>query len=143
MPEAKPKKLIIEKGLPVLPEGLRVLIAEDNEINADILADMLAKAGVRSIRVANGTEAVTAVKKYQFDAILMDCQMPEMDGFEATRLIRELPDERKDVPIIAATANAFVEDKDRCILAGMNDFITKPITRAALLEALARNLKLI
>jgi signal transduction histidine kinase/CheY-like chemotaxis protein len=143
MPEAKPKTFSIQKGLPVLPEGLRVLIAEDNEINADILADMLAKAGVRSIRVANGNEAVAAVKKYQFNAILMDCQMPEMDGFEATRLIRELPDERKAVPIIAATANAFVEDKDRCLLVGMNDFITKPITRAALLEALARNLKLI
>lgn len=143
MPVAAAKALSTQSGLPILPEGLRVLIAEDNEINGDILADMLAKAGVRSIRVVNGIEAVAAAKKYHFDAILMDCQMPEMDGFEATRQIRDLPDESKNVPIIAATANAFVEDKERCLQVGMNDYITKPITRAALLQALARNLKLI
>lgn len=143
MPIASAGELSVKHGIPVLPDGLRVLIAEDNEINADILADMLARAGVRSIRVSNGVEAVAAINKYNFDAVLMDCQMPEMDGFEATRLIRELPNDRKNVPIIAATANAFTEDKERCLLAGMDDYISKPITRVALLNALARNLKVI
>lgn len=129
-----------KRGIAILPEGLRILVAEDNDVNAEILSDMLAKAGVRVLRVTNGEQAIEAISKYTFDAVLMDCQMPVIDGIEATKRIRALPSDKKDTIIVAVTANAFSEDKDRCIEAGMNDFLSKPITRAALLETLARNI---
>ncbi|MDM7861555.1 ATP-binding protein [Alteromonas sp. ASW11-36] len=129
-----------EKGLPVLPSGLRVLVAEDNDVNADILCDMLAKANIRTLRVANGEDVIAAVNKYQFDAVLMDLQMPVLDGLQATIKIRNLENERAKTKIIAVTANAFVEDREKCLAAGMDDFLSKPITRAALLNTIARNI---
>ena len=141
MPPAEPAKIKYQRGLPILPTGLRILVAEDNDINADLLSDMLAKSGARVVRAVDGAHALAAIKKYRFDAVLMDCQMPNMDGLEATRQVRGLKSDRKDTLIIAVTANAFEEDKEACLAVGMNDFVSKPVTRAALLETLAQNIR--
>jgi len=111
-----------------LGAGLRVLVAEDNKVNQVVVKQMLEKLGCRVDAVANGREAVEAVRLAPYHMVFMDVQMPEMDGLAATGAIRVLnmPD-RRDVWIIALTANAFVEDQRRCLEAGMNDFIAKPI----------------
>ncbi|GGW79313.1 response regulator [Alteromonas halophila] len=120
-----------------LPENLRVLLVEDNDINAHIVQDMLKQAQVRCVRTTNGLQALEAVERHRFDCILMDCQMPVMDGLEATRRIRQRVDDNRHIPIIALTANAFNEDRDACIAAGMNDFVTKPVTRQRLFDVIA------
>jgi two-component system, sensor histidine kinase and response regulator len=111
-----------------LGAGLRVLVAEDNKVNQVVVKQMLEKLGCRVDAVANGLEAVEAVRLAPYHMVFMDVQMPEMDGLAATGAIRGLtmPD-RRDVWIIALTANAFSEDHRRCIAAGMNDFLAKPI----------------
>ena len=111
-----------------LGAGLRVLVAEDNKVNQVVVKQMLEKLGCRVDAVANGLEAVEAVRLAPYHMVFMDVQMPEMDGLTATGAIRALtmPD-RRDVWIIALTANAFSEDHRRCIAAGMNDFLAKPI----------------
>ena len=108
--------------------GLRVLVAEDNKVNQVVVKQMLEKLGCRVDAVANGLEAVEAVRLAPYHMVFMDVQMPEMDGLVATEAIRTLhmPD-RRDVWIIALTANAFGEDQRRCRAAGMNDFLAKPI----------------
>ena len=112
----------------VLGAGLRVLVAEDNKVNQVVVKQMLEKLGCRVDAVANGLEAVEAVRLAPYHIVFMDVQMPEMDGLAATGAIRALhmPD-RRNVWIIALTANAFSEDHRRCIAAGMNDFLAKPI----------------
>lgn len=122
--------------LPLLPQGLRVLLVEDNDINAQIVVDMLSKADVSCLRVRNGKVALQALERHHFDVILMDCMMPVMDGFEATRRIRQMDNEKAAIPIIALTANAFSEDKDACIEAGMDAHLAKPIRKRKLFEAL-------
>ena len=111
-----------------LGAGMRVLVAEDNKVNQVVVKQMLEKLGCRVDAVSNGLEAVEAVRMAPYHLVFMDVQMPEMDGLAATGAIRTLhmPD-RRDVWIIALTANAFVEDQRRCLAAGMNDFIAKPI----------------
>ena len=111
-----------------LGTGLRVLVAEDNKVNQVVVKQMLEKLGCRVDVVANGLEAVEAVRLAPYHMVFMDVQMPEMDGLAATGAIRGLhmPD-RRDVWIIALTANAFSEDHRRCIAAGMNDFLAKPV----------------
>ncbi len=116
---------------------LRVLVVEDNQVNQLLVTTILAKAGMRAEVAANGVEAVQAVHQRSFDVILMDMQMPEMDGLEATRRIRQLGAMGKAVPIIAMTANAMQEDRRRCLEAGMNDFVAKPIDSAELLRKIA------
>jgi signal transduction histidine kinase/CheY-like chemotaxis protein len=116
---------------------LRVLVVEDNQVNQLLVTTILAKAGMRAEVAANGVEAVQAVHQRNFDVILMDMQMPEMDGLEATRRIRQLGALGKIVPIIAMTANAMQEDRRRCLEAGMNDFVAKPIDSAELLRKIA------
>ncbi|MEW9797436.1 ATP-binding protein [Alteromonas sp. CYL-A6] len=120
-----------------LPPGLKVLLAEDNDINAQIIQSMLAEAGATCIRAVNGEQAVEAVKRHQFGIVLMDCQMPVMDGMEATRCIRKLTSGKAAVPIVALTANAFSEDRQACLSAGMNDFLSKPVTQDKLLSAIS------
>ena len=102
----------------------KVMIVEDNEINQIVAQDNLEEFGLQISIAPNGKEGFERFKAEGFDLIFMDCQMPVMDGYEATRKIRTID---KEVPIIAMTANAFQEDKDRCINAGMNGFLTKPI----------------
>lgn len=117
--------------------GLRVLLAEDNVFNQAVALQVLRKQGCEVLVAKNGKEAVKAFESESFDIVLMDLQMPEMDGFEATRLIRAKETTRR-IPIIAQTAHAFTEDRDRCIEAGMDDHVSKPITVAKLLKVIER-----
>jgi len=118
---------------------VRFLLVEDNAVNRKVATAMLSRFGAEIHHAFNGTEAVQAVKQTEFDVILMDCQMPEMDGFEATRRIRAW--ERAHGGhrlIIAMTANAMKGDRERCLESGMDDYVTKPIKPAGLLEAIQR-----
>ncbi|MFZ2648698.1 MAG: response regulator, partial [Burkholderiaceae bacterium] len=116
----------------------QVLLVEDNPINQGVAKAMLAKLGLRIQLASDGAQAVDRVRKTQFDLVLMDCQMPVMDGYEATRAIRSLPDGRgAKLPIIALTANAMQGDERLCMDAGMNGFLAKPYTLAALHAELA------
>jgi two-component system sensor histidine kinase/response regulator len=117
--------------------GYQILLAEDEPINREIILSMLEDGGQIVDTAEDGFRAVNLAGNHRYDLILMDMQMPNMDGLEATRQIRLLPHYAK-VPIIAITANAFAEDKVRCIEAGMNDFITKPIDPEQLFETILR-----
>jgi len=104
---------------------------EDNTVNQQIALKMLMKLGCRADAVANGHEALDALRQIPYDLIVMDCQMPEMDGYEATAIIRKSDSlNRKDIPIVAMTANATKSDEERCRQAGMDDYMTKPVTVA-------------
>ena len=115
----------------------RVLVAEDNAINQKVAVRMLEKHGCRVDVAANGREAVEMFRRLPYDVVFMDCQMPEMDGFEATAAIRasEVRGARR-TPIVALTANAMAGDREKCLAAGMDDFVSKPISEARLSEAL-------
>jgi two-component system, sensor histidine kinase and response regulator len=117
-------------------KGALVLVVEDNKINQQVAKVLLARAGLRVKLAQNGREAVELTKIHNFEAVLMDIQMPEMDGYEATRIIRQDP-ESGNVPIIAMTANAMTGDREKCLEAGMNDHIAKPISMESLFETLA------
>ncbi len=114
----------------------QVLLVEDNEVNRKVALAMLRKAGLRVDVAADGAEAVEAARNGSYDLILMDCQMPVMDGFEATRAIRNFDSKGSMVPILAMTANALDGDRERCLEAGMNDYLTKPIRSALLFDAI-------
>jgi CheY-like chemotaxis protein len=115
---------------------LRVLVAEDNMVNQKIVLKILGKMGHSADAVANGLEAVQANQVVEYDVILMDCQMPDMDGYEATVEIRGLEAGERRIPIIALTANAMAGDREKCLNAGMDDFLTKPIRPKILSETL-------
>jgi signal transduction histidine kinase/CheY-like chemotaxis protein len=118
-------------------KGARALIVEDNEFNQDLIEELLEQYGMLVTLCANGLEAIEELSKAHYDIVLMDIQMPVMDGYEATRQIRATP-ALADVCVIAMTANAMVEDSERCIQAGMNDFVPKPIDVDHLYQTLAK-----
>ena len=124
--------------------GKRVLLAEDNELNAEIAMTVLKENGLKAERAANGKQCIEMLKKMPedyYDMILMDIQMPEMDGYEATKLIRNLDDARADIPIVAMTANAFEEDRQKALENGMNAHVSKPIDMNMLFKVMAQILK--
>ncbi len=118
---------------------LRLLLAEDNPINQRLVRTMLQKFGHTVTVASNGREAVAAVETTDFDAILMDMQMPEMGGEEATRIIRAMPAPRGAMPIIALTADVMPEDRERYLRSGLNDLVAKPIDWQVLSDALAKH----
>jgi CheY-like chemotaxis protein len=113
-----------------------VLVAEDNEVNQTVIRAMLRKLGIVPTIVGDGRQVLDAVGRQSFDLILMDCQMPVMDGFEATRAIRDLTSDPRPV-IVAVTANAMTGDAERCRAAGMDDYVSKPISVRELRRVLA------
>jgi CheY-like chemotaxis protein/nitrogen-specific signal transduction histidine kinase len=117
---------------------LRVLLAEDNAVNQTLALAILAKFGIKAELARNGYEALQAVSVREFDVVLMDVQMPELDGLDATRAIRALPGSVAQPWIIALTANAFEQDRQLCLAAGMDDFVAKPFKQEALRDALMR-----
>ncbi|MCM2678737.1 PAS domain S-box protein [Echinimonas agarilytica] len=120
----------------------RLLLVEDNEVNQEVVTELLEQQGFVNVDVANnGQEALTAVNENTYDLVLMDCQMPVMDGYEATRQIRTL-DQFKLLPIVAMTANAMAGDRERCIAAGMNDHIAKPIDVSAMQKTIVKWLEI-
>jgi CheY-like chemotaxis protein len=117
--------------------SLRLLVAEDNIVNQRLIIQQLKKLGHSAEIAANGLEVVQAVQRAQFDVILMDCQMPEMDGYEASRIIKKDPN-LSHLKIIAMTANAMQGDREKCLEAGMDDYLTKPTRVSELKKALMR-----
>lgn len=122
--------------------GKHVLLAEDNDLNAEIAVTILEEAGIVIERVEDGIQCVNRVEQMSpgtYDLILMDIQMPNMDGYQAAQCIRHLNDKtRAEIPIIAMTANAFAEDKSKALKAGMDDYLTKPLESEKLIRALSR-----
>jgi CheY-like chemotaxis protein len=125
------------------PAGGRLLLVEDNFVNQRVAVYMLSKLGHRVDLAKHGREAIDMLSIANYDLVLMDCQMPEMDGFEATRVIRDLASAVLDhaIPVVAMTANAFPDDRARALASGMNDFLAKPVDRSVLAGMLAKWLK--
>jgi hypothetical protein len=129
--------------VPLLPEpdAGRLLLAEDNLINQKVAVAMLSSVGYRVDTVLNGAAAVRAVAARPYDAILMDCQMPELNGYEATAAIRALKSSGRYTPIIAMTAGARAEDRERCLAEGMDGYVAKPVNKETLLAMVARSVR--
>jgi two-component system sensor histidine kinase/response regulator len=130
-------------GTDAAGSGLRILVAEDNLVNRAVATGILENEGHVLVHAATGREAVEAYNDGSFDLILMDVQMPEMDGFEATRRIRELEEATgRHTTIVAMTAHAMAGDRERCLAAGMDDYLSKPVARSELKAALERHSKI-
>ncbi len=144
MPDTEASAAIEDQATPE-PLGLNVLLAEDNPVNQEVARVMLAWLGCRTRVAGDGAEAIAALREEAFDVVLMDCQMPDVDGFEASRRIRRMEAESVPrgaaaprVPIIALTANAMRGDREVCLAAGMDDYMTKPFARETLRAMLGR-----
>ncbi len=126
---------------PEVPQShCRVLVVEDNLINQRVAVIILSKLGYSADVAGDGSEALEMLQKQHYDLILMDCQMPVMDGFEATHAIRALPSDLSRIPIIAVTANALAGQREKCLATGMNEYISKPINSELLAAALRKYL---
>jgi CheY-like chemotaxis protein len=115
---------------------IRLLLVEDNDVNRSMETRMLQKLGYEIDAVANGADALVALQQIEYHAVLLDVQMPVMDGFATAHEIRARG--RVDLPIIAITAHAFATDRERCLAAGMNDYLAKPVTLKVLGEMVSR-----
>jgi CheY-like chemotaxis protein/HPt (histidine-containing phosphotransfer) domain-containing protein len=120
----------------------RILLAEDHALNQRVVLKTLERLGFRADAVSTGREAVEAVARQGYDLVLMDCQMPEMDGYEATRAIRKLGGPRGRVPIVGVTAHALEGDREKCLAAGMDDYVSKPLLPGDLTRILEKRLAL-
>jgi CheY-like chemotaxis protein len=109
----------------------RILVVEDNPVNLKVALGLLRNLGYPSDAATSGREAIEAARRHPYELVFMDCQMPEMDGFEAARAIREL-DPSRAIRVVALTANASAADRERCLASGMDDFLSKPIDRSQL-----------
>lgn len=118
--------------------SVEILVVEDNYVNKLVLEGFLKKLGFSVQAVDNGKEAVALLEKREFDLVFMDCQMPVMDGFEATRQLRKLSNRNAGIPVVAVTANANPGDRERCLAAGMNDYLKKPFSQQLLVSTLNR-----
>ncbi|MDF1721415.1 MAG: response regulator [Minwuia sp.] len=136
--DAGPQQVGTEQIGDIAAQGSRVLITDDNRINLQVARIMLQKAGYIVETAEDGRAAVAAISKSPFEVVLMDVQMPDMDGFEATARIRALGGNRAAVPIVAVTANAMPEHREECLAKGMDDFIAKPFDKVELLQLVAR-----
>jgi signal transduction histidine kinase/ActR/RegA family two-component response regulator len=119
--------------------GVKVLLVEDNKVNQKVAMAILRKAGCEVEAVENGQNAIQQIRKAHYDVVLMDCQMPVMDGFEATAQIRAMRKPRGNIPIIAITAHAMKDDRQKCLDAGMDDYISKPVSRQALVSLINKH----
>lgn len=142
--EAEPRKSSSDRPQKTLA-GKRILLAEDNDLNAEIAIELLSEEGLLVDRVSNGVACVEKLEKAApdfYDLILMDIQMPVMNGYDATRKIRQLEDPfRSSIPIIAMTANAFAEDRQKALFVGMNDHIAKPVDMNVLIPVLEKHIR--
>jgi CheY-like chemotaxis protein len=138
--EAQPKLITRHSLREESPRGLRILVAEDNAVNQVLAVRLLEKRG-HSVRVAaNGKLALECLQQEEFDVVLMDVQMPEMGGYEATEAIREKEKHTgAHIPIIAMTANAMKGDEEECLRHGMDAYVSKPLNLAALFDAIGRS----
>jgi len=140
---AAPTQASLNLDAPEIKIVAKILLAEDNVVNQKVAIRQLKKLGYNADVVANGLEVLDALKRIHYDIILMDCHMPEMDGYEATRSIRNSRIKKGLLPIkiIAMTANAMQGDREKCIEAGMDDYISKPVKMEELEAAINRNLE--
>ena len=139
---ARRKAETLQRQWQDLAQNRLALIVEDNPVNQMVLKASLTKLGLRTLAAGNGNEAIAQVLAHPVDIVLMDCQMPVLDCFEATRAIRQLASDKSQVPIIAITANAMSKDRERCVEAGMNDYMSKPVDTHELQEKLLKWLPL-
>jgi CheY-like chemotaxis protein len=134
---AEPELIVVAELISLSPSQ-RILVVEDNPINCVVIRKMLEKLGHSVDLVSDGNTAIRRIQETECDLVFMDVNMPGLDGLEATRIVRGLPEARANVPIIALTASSLVNDRQACLQAGMNDFLSKPVSLDALRKVVER-----